>query len=111
MPQERIRSPLANSTALDGRKDVPKRLGALLALGVTIGLLAGCSLNEALQAGAVAGVDRAVDRLGIGKANGNGWRDALVTSGGMLLIYVLSHRFAWLRVFIESMKGKPKGKK
>jgi hypothetical protein len=61
-------------------------------------------LKLAIVAAVEAGVDRAMDRLA---KKPNGWFSSIISSIGLVLIYIFGHRYAWVRAAIDILKGKP----
>jgi hypothetical protein len=109
-------------------------VGDCVVLIVALTALVSCGINEALKSGireggqAAArevmdrlpeitpdlrlaigeaverGVDRAMDRL---KPQSNGWLSSIISSIGLVLVYIFGHRYAWVRAAIDILKGKP----
>jgi len=63
-------------------------------------------LKDAISGAVVAGVDRVVEKLNLKPQKSDGWLSSLLSSMGLVLVYIFGHRYAWVRAAIDIMKGK-----
>lgn len=64
-------------------------------------------LKDAISGAVVAGVDHVIKELNLKPpVTSGGWIDSILSGIGVVLAYLLGHRFVWIRVVIDYIKGK-----
>jgi len=63
-------------------------------------------LKDAITGAVIAGVDRVIQELKLKPQSSNGWLSSLISAAGLVLAYIVGHRYTWIRAVIDLLKGK-----